>query len=263
MSLIIDFHTHIFPDHVAKNAIPLLENEGNVQAFLDGTEQALLKSMQQAEISKSVVCSIATKPEQFQSILIFSDKIRSEKIVPFPSLHPRDPSAISHIKQIKDEGFKGIKMHPFYQDFYMDDEEMMPIYAEISELGLILLMHTGFDIAFPFIRRADPARILKVIDIFPDLKLVTSHFGAWKLWKEVKACLIGKPIYMDLSYALDFMDRSEVIKMIESHPAGYLLFGSDSPWASQQHEIETIRKLNLDKKLEESILGLNASKLLQ
>ncbi len=191
MTTIIDFHTHIFPDQIAKNAIPQLEKEGNVQAFLDGTKEDLLNSMEKAKISQSIVCSIATKPSQFATILSFSEQIRSEKIVPFPSIHPADPDSLSKIRQIKQKGFKGIKMHPFYQDFYLDDHVLTPIYKEIAEQNLILLMHTGFDIAFPNIRRADPTQILKVINNFPSLRLVTSHFGAWNLWQEVRENLLA------------------------------------------------------------------------
>ncbi len=263
MSTIIDFHSHIFPDDVAKKAIPFLEEEGNVKAFLDGTKDDLLRSMDQFGISKSVICSIATKPAQFEPIMSFSDSIRSERLVPFPSIHPASPDAIKQIRTIKEEGFKGIKMHPFYQDFFMDSDELLPIFAEINSQNLILLMHTGFDIAFPEIRRADPSAILNTLQRFPDLKLVTSHFGAWKLWDEVKEKMIGKNIYMDLSYALEFLGQEEAKEMIEKHPADYLLYGSDSPWSGQQESMALIQRLSLDKFLEEKILGENAMRLLE
>ena len=260
--MIIDFHTHIFPDKVAKNAIPTLAKEGNVQAYLNGTEADLLTSMDKAQISKSVVCSIATKPAQFNAILSWSKSIQSERLVPFPSFHPESPNCLQEIYQIKEAGFLGIKLHPYYQDFYIDEERLFPIFEIICQLDLIVLMHTGYDIAFPRIRRADPAGILKTVDRFPDLKLVTSHLGAWEQWDEVNELLIGRPIYMDISYSLLFLDNTAAKNLLLNHCSEFILFGSDSPWEDQQVYINMLKKLELGQDLEEKILYKNAKNLL-
>ncbi len=159
---IIDFHAHAFPDQVAASAIPYLEEEGDVKANHDGRISSLLAIMDREGVDKSVICCIATRPSQFEAIVSWSKQISSDRIIPFPSFHPDDPQAVEHISQIKEEGFKGIKMHPYYQQFFLDDEKLYPAYEKIRELGLILVMHTGFDIAFPRIRRCDPRQILNV-----------------------------------------------------------------------------------------------------
>ena len=111
----IDIHTHAFPDHIAPKAIPTLEKEGGIKAYLNGTVAALLDSMDRAGVEQSVLCSIATRPEHFDPILEWSKAIRSERIEPFPSLHPEDPQLLEHLQLIHDEGFKGGKMHSYYQ----------------------------------------------------------------------------------------------------------------------------------------------------
>lgn len=260
--MIIDFHTHAFPDPVAAKAIPALEQKGNVKANLDGRIDSLLTSMETAGIDKSVLCSIATSPNQFEAILAWSQQIRSERIIPFPSCHPADPRALDNIARIAGEGFVGIKMHPYYQDFYLAEERLRPIFAEISRQGLILMMHTGYDIGFPRQRRADPASLVKLIEAFPELKLVTSHFGAWQQWDEVERLLLGRPVYMDISFALQFLTVERARTMLERHPMGYLLFGSDSPWCDQQAVIGQVRSLGLSRLLEGALLGGNAARLL-
>ncbi|MFA6498965.1 MAG: hypothetical protein WC256_13310 [Desulfurivibrionaceae bacterium] len=112
MTRVIDFHTHAFPDPVAARAIPALEGAGQVTACLDGRIDSLLGSMDEAGIGKSVLCSIATRPEQFASILSWSEAIRSERIIPFPSVHPDATEALEQISSIREAGFLGIKMHP-------------------------------------------------------------------------------------------------------------------------------------------------------
>ena len=262
MNGFIDFHTHAFPDNLAATAIPYLEEEGNVKAFLNGTVDALLASMDRAGIEKSIVGSIATKPSQFDSILSWSGKIVSDRIVPFPSFHPEAPDRLQQIARIKEAGFKGIKMHPYYQDFYLDEERMYPIYEKICEQDLILLMHTGFDIAFPRIRMCSPDLIVKVVTDFPGLKLVTSHLGAWEQWEEVREVLAGRPVYMDISYTLDQVDIDLARDIILNHPKEYILFGSDSPWSDQQATGELLKNLQLGKEREQLIMRENGLRLL-
>jgi predicted TIM-barrel fold metal-dependent hydrolase len=263
MQGIIDFHAHAFPDQVAESAIPYLEEEGDVTANHDGRVSSLLAIMDREGVEKSVICSIATRPSQFESIIAWSKQIRSERIIPFPSFHPHDPAALHHIEQIKDEGFKGIKMHPYYQQFFLDDEKMFPAYAKIAEQNLILVMHTGFDIAFPRIRRCDPPQILNVMNRFPDLKMVTTHLGAWEQWDEVEELLAGRPIYMDVSYTLDQIDRAKARRIILKHPKEFILFGTDSPWSGPQETCNHLQALELGSEREELILRKNGLALLE
>ena len=263
MQGIIDFHAHAFPDQVAESAIPYLEEEGDVKANYDGRIASLLAIMDQEGVDKSVICTIATRPTQFKSIIAWSKQIRSERIIPFPSFHPEDPDALLHIEQIKTEGFKGIKMHPYYQGFFLDDEKMFPAYEKITEQNLILVMHTGFDIAYPRIRRCDPAQILKVVERFPGLKMVTTHLGAWEQWDEVEKLLAGRPIYMDVSYTLDQIDRDTARRIILKHPREYILFGTDSPWSGPQETYKHLQALELGDEREELILRKNGQALLE
>jgi len=259
---IIDFHAHAFPDQIAASAIPYLEEEGDIKAIHDGRIVSLLELMDREGVEKSVICSIATSPSQFETILSWSKQIRSDRLIPFPSFHPSDPKALEHIARIKTEGFKGIKMHPYYQQFFLDDERMYPAYEKISELGLILIMHTGFDMAFPRIRRCDPRQILNVVSRVPDLKMVTTHLGAWEQWNEVLDLLAGRNIYMDISYALHQLDAATARRIIFKHPKEYVLFGSDSPWSGPQETYRHLQALKLGDAREELILHKNSLTLL-
>ncbi|MDX9835209.1 MAG: amidohydrolase family protein, partial [Desulfobulbus sp.] len=191
---VIDFHTHAFPDRVAATAIPALEKEGNICSHLDGTVAGLLVSMDHAGIDRSVVCSIATRPEQFAPIFRWSQDIRSPRIVPLPSLHPADPDLLQHLDLIHAEGFKGIKMHCYYQNYLLNDPRLDPLYAALVDTGIILVIHAGYDIAYPRVRKADPGRIRAVCRRFPGLKLVATHLGGWDEWEEVETLLVGEPV---------------------------------------------------------------------
>ena len=218
--------------------------------------------MDGAGIRTSVICSIATKPEQFDPILKWSRSIASPRIVPLPSIHPKGPDPVGQAHQVSEAGLRGIKLHPYYQGFDIDDEALIPLYRTLDQLGLLLVCHTGFDFAFSRQRRADPVRILRVLDRVPGLRLITSHMGAWDDWDEVEKHLLGKPITMDISLSLELLGRERARAMLSAHPADRIVFGTDSPWSSQAETLALLRSLDLGAEREQQILGKNAAALL-
>lgn len=260
---IIDFHTHAFPDELAPRAMKkLLEEAPGVEAFLDGKISSLVESMDRNGISKSIICCIATTPEQFTPILKWCKKAQTDRLTMFPSIHPADAKFKEHIAIIIAEGFRGVKMHPYYQDFRLDDERLLAIYEELAKNDLMLVVHTGFDIAFPNDDRADSRKILKITETFPELKFVATHLGAWQQWDEVEKVLAGKHIYMEISWSLDYLPPEQARRIILKHPADCVLFGTDSPWTDQGKSIQLLKALNLPADLEKRILRDNAIALL-
>jgi uncharacterized protein len=259
---IVDFHAHAFPDSLAARAVGQLQHEGNVKAVLDGRIASLLVSMDASGIETSVICSIATKPEQFDPILKWSLKIASPRIIPFASIHPKGPDPIGKAHQVAEAGLVGVKLHPYYQDFVLDDDALHPFYRTLEELGLLVVCHTGFDFAFPRDRKGDPMRIVRVLDHFPNLRFVATHVGAWDDWDEVERHFIGKPIATDLSLSLEFLGPARGREMLLAHPADYILFGTDSPWGGQAETLRMVRDLQLGDEREQRLLWQNARRLL-
>lgn len=259
---IIDFHTHAFPDALAARAIRTLEEKADIEARLDGRVSSLVASMDKAGVDKSVLASIATKADQFEPILEWSESIASDRIVPFPSVHPADPDAPAKVRIIAGRGFKGVKLHPYYQEFRVDEERIHPIYEALTETGLCLLLHTGFDVAFERIRIADPVRVRRVVETFPELKLVTSHMGAWGDWERAREHLFGKPVYVDVSYAIQFMEKERARGLLQAHSPDYLLFGTDSPWDDQAEAVASLRSLEFGPDWKDRVFFRNAAGLL-
>ena len=163
---------------------------------------------------------------------------------------------------IKSEGFIGIKMHPYYQDFHLDEDRMLPIYEEIAKCNLMLVSHTGFDIAFPHDDRADCRSILKISEKFPQLKFIATHLGAWQQWDNVEQKLAGKHIYTETSWSMEYLSPQQARRIILNMPADCVLFGTDSPWTDQGKTISLLKALNLPKDLENKIFRDNAMSLL-
>jgi predicted TIM-barrel fold metal-dependent hydrolase len=260
--MIIDAHTHAFPDAVAERAIPWLEEEGKIKAYLDGTIRGLLESMDRAGIDAAVVASIATKPSQFDSILRWSQSIANERIIPFPSVHPADDKCVDQVSEIRKAGFRGVKLHPYYQKFSLEEERIRRLLERIEREGLVLLIHAGFDLAYERFRVADPRMIAETLELLPGLKLIASHFGSWEDWDEFERHLLGREVYIDTSFSVTYMGADRARRLINAHPEEYILFGSDSPWGSQPADLSEIESFNLDDRKTQKILGANARRLL-
>jgi len=258
----VDFHAHAFPDDIAPRAMSQIQGLSGIRSTLDGTVARLLSSMDAAGIGKSVVLSIATKPSQFDSILSWSRSIASDRIVPFLSVHPSDPRAAEKVRITREEGFLGMKFHPYYQDFTLDSEEMNPVFEALEKSGLICVSHTGFDYAYPFIRMADPPKIVKIIRRFPGLRFVATHLGAWKDWDLAVELLAPERVYVDIAYSLEFLPPEKAKSLILGYPSNRLLFGTDSPWADQAAALRLLSGLGLPEDTVRAMVSENAAGLL-
>ena len=269
--MIIDFHAHCFPDELAKKAIPILEGKAGIKAWYDGTLAGLRRLMVDAGIDCTVIQPIATKPAQTRTINDWSaciqhnslqdDDIRG-RIVALGSIHPDYPGWKDELKRIKDLGLKGLKYHPDYQEFFVNEKRMFPVYEEIFKMDFILLFHAGIDIGLPEPCHCTPERLLNVLKVCPGGKIIAAHMGGFKCWDDVEKYLVGQDIYFDTSYSIGWMDDGQAKRIIENHGYEKVLFGTDAPWALQKEEIDKLGKLGSDDSARNAILGGNARKLL-
>ena len=258
----IDIHAHAFPDKLAERAISALEAESPCKAVLDGRLASLLASMDRAGIETSVIANIATRPSQAESIRNWCVEISSKRIIPFASVHPEDSDAPANVRRAAEAGIRGIKLHPYYQDYVLDEPRMDPIYGAIAENRLLLLSHCGYDIAFPREPKAGPDRITNVLRRFPDLRMITSHFGSWEDWDRVETLMIGRSIPIEISFSLGMIPREQAARFFRNHPVDQLFFGTDSPWADQSKTLEWLRSFDLEEPTLAAITRENARRLL-
>lgn len=262
--MIIDFHVHCFPDSLASRAVAELAQCSDIKPWIDGTVEGIKESMKRAGISKSVVLSIATKPSQVEKINLWAKSILEEDIIPFGSIHPLYEDYKNELRRIKEYGLKGIKFHPDYQGFFVDDENMFPIYEAAFELGLVVVFHAGLDIGLPEPYHATPQRLSKVAEAFKGqgCKIIAAHMGGFSYWDDVERFLTGSDIYLDTSYTLGYIGNDQFLRIVKNHGAQKIIFGTDSPWGGQQEEILKLRNMGLGEEDEICILGLNGGKLL-
>ncbi len=264
----IDFHTHIFPDKIAPATIAHLEQVGGIPARTDGTATGLLRSMDEAGITRSVVLPVVTKPSQFDSINRFAAEINAQKsgLLSFGGIHPDNDNIEERLDYIVSLGLKGIKLHPDYQGVFIDDERNVRILKEAIKRDLLVVIHAGVDIGLPDPVHCTPARTAAILDELGQdparPRIILAHVGGWNLWDEVETHLVGKPVYFDLGFSLGQIDDEQLLRIIRRHGADRVLFASDSPWGEQGADKRYFDALPLTPEEHDMIAWQNAHRLI-
>lgn len=263
--MVIDFHTHTFPERIAKASIESLSECSGITPYTDGTVTGLERSMDAGGVNISVILPVVTKPAQFETVNRVAAKLCEEKenLISFGGIHPDCSDVKRKMREIKSLGLKGIKIHPAYQKVYMDDIRYLRILEAAAEQELIVLVHAGVDIGLPEPVYAAAERIAAAIRETAAKKLVLAHLGGWKEWDMVEELLAGGNVYMDTAFLEDYISDAQLVRIIRKHGAEKILFGTDCPWSGQKESMERIRGLNLTEQETEMILGGNAEKLLE
>lgn len=259
--MVIDFHTHCFPDRISERAMDSLSANSGLIPYTDGTADGLKSLMKQDGVDVSVVLSIATNAKQQESVNNFAASIQCDSIVAFGSVYPDAENVLEELERIHALGLRGVKFHPEYQNFFVDDEKMKPIYKKISQLGLITVFHAGEDYGYMPPYHATPERLKKALSWF-DAPVVAAHWGSQGMGQETLAHLCGLDIYFDTAFGYGSTPKPLQQAILEKHGADKILFASDCPWHAPSMDLFQLANLELSESEAEQIRSGNAKRLL-
>ncbi|MCF2597134.1 amidohydrolase family protein [Pseudoflavonifractor phocaeensis] len=280
--MIVDFHTHTFPERIAAPTIQKLAHMSHIKPFSDGSNSGLAASMAAAGVDYSVVLPVATNTRQVchvnDSAAQVNDNYRKTGIISFGCMHPDFPDWKEELARIANMGLKGIKLHPVYQDVDLDDPRYLRILDRCGELGLIVLTHAGLDIGIPGKVNCSPDMTLRALKQVGPVRMILAHMGGWRNWDQVEELLVDTDAYLDTSFTLgrmtplgdgfygpselNMMEEEQFLRMVREFGADRLVFGTDSPWGGQAEDVARFRALPLTDEEKAAILGGNAQKLL-
>lgn len=266
--MLIDFHTHAFPDSIASKTVAVLkkamaDHSGlDIEPYTDGTVGGLEISAVKYGVDINVVLPIATKESQTEKINSFAKSIFGPKTVSFASLHPRQPDRIDVLKRIAEAGFAGIKLHPEYQEFFVDSPDSIEIINEAEKLGLYVVLHTGEDGGYPPPYHCLPDRMAHGLEYFSGKNVIAAHMGGFRAWDDVEKYLVGTDIYMDTAMITQFLPKEQCERIIKNHGADKILFGTDMPWDNPKTTLDYLSSLDLSGGELEMIKYKNALKIL-
>ena len=274
--MILDFHTHTFPDAIAQSAVDKLKHNSHTRPFSDGTADGLRRSMARAGIDASLVLPVATSPRQVPHVNDASIRMNEQGgetgVYSLGCMHPDFEDWHDELGRLSRAGLRGIKLHPPYQGVDFDDPRSLRILSRAGELGLFVIIHAGLDVGMPGAEQATPEKLLRALRAVGPVTLVLAHMGGWRCWKDTG-------VYLDTSFSLGPMtpigdghysseaellrlDETDFLRMIRLFGADRILFGTDSPWEDQETEVKKIQALPLTEGEKRAILGDNAARML-
>lgn len=260
MRTIIDVHAHIFPMKIAEKAVLGIGGFYETRMKSAGSSEVLLEEERKAGVSRCVVHSVATVPQQVHSIndFIASECQKHPEFIGFGSLHPDMEGIEQEVERCISLGLKGIKLHPDFQRFLIDEERAMPIYQAIAG-RMPLLVHTG-DYRYEY---SKPERLANVLDMFPKLDCIAAHFGGWSEQECALRFLLPKRCVVDCSSSFGFLrDRNRIVRLFKEWGAERVLFGCDFPMWHIKDELDYLLGCGLSEDELELVLHKNAEQLI-
>lgn len=276
--MIIDFHTHFYPDKIARQVIGKLLRETNGAAYSDGTMDGLLCSMDRAGIDMAVNLPVATNPlkaEKMNEASAESNR-RQGRIFSLGCIHPDCADIKAELKRISRLGLKGFKLHPYFQQTDFDDIRYLRILDAAGELGLVAVTHAGTDFGFPGQIKCTTKMILSALRQVGPVKLLLAHMGGYGNWEEAEELAEWSSVYLDTAFTLgkernmtagfpnspELLSAQRFMEIVGLFGEERILFGSDSPWFDQSDALALINALPLTAAAKERVFSLNTMALL-
>ncbi len=257
---IIDIHTHIYPDKIARKATESVRDFYQIYGGnLEGTVDELLAQGEKAGISQYVVLPVSNTPSHVRSIntFILNQTAQHDNFIGFGTLHAEMDGLMDEVDWILQNGFHGIKMHPDSQQFAIDDPRLFPVYEAVQG-KLSLMIHLG-DERYNY---SHPARLRKVLKEFPNLQVCAAHFGGHTMYEEAKENLSDTSCILDISSTLMFLDKKTAEGYVNHYGAERLAFGTDYPVWDPKQEVERFLSLDLTDQQKEQIAWKTAARFL-
>jgi len=261
--LIIDTHTHIFPDSYAAAVLQSTAKMFNVPTFGTATAADLLAKMDTCGISHAVIHMVSPTPSGVIDTNTWLIQQRQERFIKFGTLHPLFKNCEDEIRRLKDGGVKGVKFQPDVQQFTPDEKCLTyAMYEALAQHDLTVMFHVGGE-PLPSPRdRSKPSMILNIARDFPELKIIAAHLGGLNMWEDVYEMLAGMPnIYLESSLSYEFIEPALAEKIIRRHGNDKIFFGTDYPFGDVKTSLAAALSVPFLTSAErEEILGQNAWK---
>ena len=257
---VIDVHTHIFPDALARKATVATAEYFDLPEPPNhyGTVGELVEVLEEAGIDYAMVFSAATTAHQVEHInrYIYEEAAKQPKFIPCGTLHADYQNYREELRWLREHGIHGVKIHPEFQHFTLDDERLFPMFEEMEREDMFLIAHMGD----PRVNVSGPERMIRVATTFPRLRCIGAHLGNWGDWDIEKIRPLAKlpNVYTDISSSFSYVkDPAPLMEILRAYDPTNIFHGSDYPIWCPKKELEKTLRLGLPEDLLEDILFHN------
>ncbi len=260
--MFVDCHTHVFHPRIAEKAKMKLAEHYKLYCRCKGTPEDLLIRARRSGIDHCVALCAATSAAQVRPCNAYAGFLQNNypEITAFGSIHPDCADWKGELDRLRSSGVRGLKLHPDFQHFRLDDPRLLPIFEE-ARRDFIFMIHIG-DSLPPDKNPSCPYKMAAILDAFPGMNVVAAHLGGYRQWKYALEVLAGRDVWMDTSSCMKEIPDDVLKAILRKHPRERLVFGTDYPIMDPQEEMDVFQRRTRfsDAELDE-ILG-NGTRLL-
>ena len=207
-----------------------------------------------------MILPVSLRPTNTRHIndFIIDQVAKEPRFFGYGTIHAGMQDLCEEVEYVMSKGLLGLKMHSDCQVFPIDDPRLFPVYEMVQD-KLPILFHMG-DQRYDY---SHPARLRKVLELFPKLKVIAAHFGGYTMYELAAEELKGKDCFFDVSSSLMFMEEGVAESYIHRHGAERFVYGSDYPMWNPVVEMERFMQLKLTDAQKEQIAHITAEELLK
>ena len=252
--MIVDAHCHVWPDALAPKV--LAARPAGLDPVHDGTVQGLLRTMDAAGIDHAMCLGVANVARTVRRTNEFIGAVDRSRFTPFGTVHP-ELSVETNLASLADNGIRGVKLHPLFQDLSLADPRVIELLHGLAEAGVLVITHVGAGGSAAQNDRGSPRALAAALRAVPNLTLIACHFGGYHQLDEAERHVVASRAVLETSWPprLAELEPERVREVIRRHGADRVVFGSDWPMADPAREIATIRNLGLTDDEVNAVLG--------
>ena len=278
--MIVDFHTHIFPEAVRQHREAYFKDEpafellyNSPRSKLTGAKE-IVSEMDTQGIDCSVVFGFPWKSmktmRMHNDYVLEAVKRFPTRLIGFGCLDPEHPEAATEARRCLKEGLCGLGELAFYNTGFTPSiiGQLQPIMALCKEADAPVLIHTNEPVGhvYPGKSPMTLVEIYRLVQAFPANKIVLAHWGGGLFFyqllkKETKAAL--KNVYVDTAASPFLYDPNIYRIAADIITPEKILFGSDYPLLPPGRYFDDMHQGGLSPSEIRSISGLNAKQLLK
>jgi hypothetical protein len=276
--MILDAHTHIFPEEVCRRREDFFAEEPAFRLLYESPKsklvgpEDLLQTMAEEGVDAAVALGFPWRQERLwrrhNEVLLEAQRRFPRKIIAFCAVHPLFPGALGELERCLAAGARGVGELAFY--LHDRGEDLTAILTPVAELcrhyRVPILLHAT-DRAGPYYpgRSWTPlAAIYRTIEALPGVTWILAHWGGrlpfYGLLKKVPEGF--QSLYFDTA-ASPYVYRPEIYRLVaEMVGPEKILFGSDYPLLRPKRYLEEMTQAGVPEEWREMIMGRNLAQLL-
>jgi predicted TIM-barrel fold metal-dependent hydrolase len=201
-------------------------------------------------------------------------KKRGDRLLGFGTIDVRRADVAAQVRQARELGLRGLKLHPNSQEFDILSPKLFEIYAAAAELGMLISFHTG--VHRSHLKDMGLIRFDEIAWNFPKLKFSMEHVGGYHFFEDALAVIFNHVpppwetgvcnVFAGLASVFTqdqnrfwYLSKERLLELAAQVGVRQLIFGLDFPYnleAATMTGLNTIREL-FNPAEQEQILGGN------